>query len=266
MITNEQYHADTSRISKSGLDEISQSPRHYWAKYLDPNREKETPTAALLFGSALHTAILEPIEFARKYVVAPEINRRTNAGKAEWDALLSDCYRNNQTLIDAEDRREIVRLKEAVYAHPSAALLLKHGRPEQTFAFREPITGAPCKMRPDWLDDTHGFIVDIKTTDDASPTGFAKSVWTYRYDVQAAFYLDGLAQLEGAMRPGFIFIAVEKKRPYNVGVYVATEEVINMGRKRYLPDLEKYVECRQYNTWPGYSNEVQALQLPAWAK
>ena len=37
-MTNEDYHADTSAISASGLKLFMRSPAHYYAAYLGPNR------------------------------------------------------------------------------------------------------------------------------------------------------------------------------------------------------------------------------------
>ena len=80
-MTNEAYHSDVSRISKSGLDLIAKSPAHYYAKYLDPNREASQPTPAMRMGAITHSYILEPNQFSSNYVIAPELNKRTNEDK-----------------------------------------------------------------------------------------------------------------------------------------------------------------------------------------
>jgi hypothetical protein len=59
---------------------------------------------------------------------------------------------------------------------------------------------------PQWLTS--------RPRQDASPSGFARSIATFRYHVQASHYLTGL---HGAER--FVFIAVEKTAPYAVAVY-----------------------------------------------
>lgn len=273
-MTNQEYHADVSRIGKSGLDLIHQSPRHYWAKYLDPNRVREEPTQALRIGTATHHAVLEPEKFESKYVklddaqLIQEIGganpRATNCYKEWMKAQLEAANAKKQVILTADDYDTCVRLRDAVWSHPAAAQLLYEGDAEQTFLFEEPTTGAACKCRPDFISAAN-FIVDLKTTEDASPAGFAKSVWNYRYHVQAPFYLDGYMYATGEQLNGFVFIAVEKSPPYAVGVYFVPDEILRRGRDEYLEDLAVYVKCVRKNEWPAYGDIVQPLQLPPWA-
>lgn len=261
---HEAYHADTTRIGKSGLDLIRKSPAHYWARYLDPNREREEPTAALQLGTAVHHAVLEPHEFERRYQVLPEINKRTTAGKAEFEALMEHAKANGITFLLEDDRTTCLRMRDAVHKHHAAKLLLAEGVAEETVFWTDPETGAKCKCKRDWFSGT-GFITDLKTTTDASPEGFPKSVINYRYHVQSAFYYDGHRHAFGAPPEGFAFIAVEKEPPYAVGVYYMTETVYKLGRKEYLTDLETYTKCLASNEWPAYSNDFVPLELPTWA-
>lgn len=262
-INNEAYHADTARIGKSGLDLIARSPAHYYARYLDPNREREKQTPALLMGSAVHAAVLEPQKFAELFAVEPEVNRRTNAGR---DSLVAfEAANNGKTIITNEMFQEAVKIKNAVRKHPAAAVLLESGVAEVVLQWNNTEFGVGCKMKPDFMSST-GFIVDLKTTDDAGPNDFGKSVVNFRYDVQSAWYVDGYKAVYGEYPRGFAFIAVEKKPPYAVAVYYVPNPVFEMGRRKYMRDLETYARCLHSNTWPAYSNEIIELTLPAWAK
>jgi exodeoxyribonuclease VIII len=107
-------------------------------------------------------------------------------------------------------------------------------------------------------------VADLKTTEDASPAAFARSVATYRYHVQAAFYLDGLRACD-AQIDAFAFVAVEKTPPYLVAVYSADEICLARGREEYRADLLTFAECLRTDCWPGYPPFVQPLSLPAWA-
>lgn len=62
----EEYHA-TPGLSASGLSDLLVSPLRFWHLHINPNREPEEPTACQQFGTALHTAVLEPEHFEERY-------------------------------------------------------------------------------------------------------------------------------------------------------------------------------------------------------
>lgn len=276
---NDAYHADTTRIGKSGLDLIHRSPAHYYAKYLDPNRVREKQTPALIMGSAVHMATFEPDDFMKKFTVVNDADkiaeiggkapRQTKAYK-EW---LADFERENtgKTLLSDDDFNTCLKIRDAVYGHPAAAFLLQKGVAEQRVDWTwngedkdfNPIQ-VKCKSKMDWQAH-NGFIVDLKTTEDASPSGFGKSIYNYRYHVQGAFYADAYEQAMGEPAKGFIFIAVEKQPPYAVALYYLVPEHFTFGRKEYEADLRVYHECLRTGEFPAYGNQIQPAQLPAWA-
>lgn len=251
MITNEEYHADLA-VSASHLHMVARSPYHYWSRYLDPNRQQVKPTAAMAMGSLVHCAVLEPDELRKRYSrCAP---RNTKAGKEQAAELAA---RGIEVVTDA-DWSLAIAMNGAVRQHPEAAALLKQGKAEQSFWWDDSDTGLRCKCRPDWLRPD-GIVVDLKTTTDASPAGFAKSCATFRYHVQASHYLAGLP----AER--FIFIAVEKTYPYAVGVYQLDADAMQRGDELRKQNMRMIADCRAINEWPGYSNTIETLSLPKWA-
>jgi len=125
-------------------------------------------------------------------------------------------------------------------------------------------TGLQCKCRPDWLTDDGRIMVDVKTTENASPREFARSIEAWRYQVQASFYLDGVEQSTGTRPEQFIFICVEKKAPFACAVYAADAEMIAAGAKAAARDLEVLATCKAADAWPGYSDQIEPISLPAW--
>jgi exodeoxyribonuclease VIII len=262
---NADYHRH-SAVSKSHLDQIAKSPLHYWARYLDPNRVTPGPTPAMAIGSAVHTHVLELDQWDARYVTAPEgINRRTNAGKAEWEAF--EVASTGRTVLAKADADLVMRMGHSVFAHPAAAMLLAMpGKAETTHMWTDQATGLRCKCRPDWLTDDGSLIVDLKTTEDASPVGFRKSIANWRYHVQASWYLDGLEQATGKRPDQFIFICVEKKPPFACAVYAADVEMIQIGAEAAARDLDVLATCRAAGAWPGYSDQVEMISLPPWMR
>jgi len=263
---NADYHRHPA-VSKSHLDQVAKSPLHYWSRYLDPDRVQFEPTPAMQVGTAVHTHVLELDQWDARYVVMPEgIDRRTKAGKAEWEAFTASAA--DRTVISAADFELVQRMGRAVYGHPAAALLLQQlsGQAETTHMWTDADTGLECKCRPDWLTDDGSLIIDLKTTEDASPRGFQRSVGNWRYHVQAAWYLHGLEQATGTRPEQFIFVCVEKRAPYAVAVYAADAEMIAIGDAAAKRDLEVLATCKAANAWPGYSDQIETINLPPWMR
>jgi hypothetical protein len=259
------YHRH-SAVSKSHLDQVARSPLHYWARYVDPNRVDLEPTAAMAIGSAVHTHVLELPEWDQRYITAPEgINRRTKAGKEAWAAFEAES--TGRIVLSRADAELVMRMGQAVYGHPAAAFLLQRpGLAEQTYLWTDEATGLECKCRPDWMTTDGQLIVDLKTTEDASPAGFRKSVANFRYHVQAAWYLDGIERATGKRPDQFIFICVEKKPPHAVAAYAASAEMVAAGAITAEADLARLALCKEAGDWPGYSNQIEVIDLPSWMR
>src|ERR1700739_7402 len=78
-MTNEHYHRSLA-ISRSGIMKFLESPYKYWADYINPNRPPKRTTAAMQFGSAFHTLLLEPQKFSDEYIVEIELERLPKVG------------------------------------------------------------------------------------------------------------------------------------------------------------------------------------------
>lgn len=251
-MTNEEYHKHPA-LSKSGLDRLAISPAHYQAWLTDPRIE----TPAMKFGTAAHCAILEPTRFVNEYDVLPSgLDRRTKEGKA----IYTELEAKGKTLLSIDDWQAIHGMLDSVMDHPAARDLLSEGLAETSY-FSE-MDRVAVKCRPDWLSS--GIVVDLKTTQDASLSGFSKSIANYRYAVQAAFYSDILASL-GHDVVAFLFVAVEKTAPYAVGVYELDDMSLEIGREQYQRDLDTYRRCIESGEWPAYSSSVEMISLPKWA-
>lgn len=277
-MTNDEYHRDTTRISKSGLDKINRSPYHYWEAYLNPAAQEREETKAMFTGSFIHCAIFERDEFSKRYItVPPTAPKRPSvtqlkAKNPSDDTLKAIAWWSEFNSVHAgklqlttEQYNQSQRMGDAVHRHPAAGYIVNlPGQHEHTLQFTEPFTGAPCKMRADFLPDPIPFIVDLKTTENASPEGFGRSVGNYRYHVQSAFYVDGHEYATGEKKDGFLFIAVEKEPPYAVAVYDTTKLVMDIGREKYIENCQTYVDCLRSGVWPAYSDDILPLSMPGW--
>ena len=191
-----------------------------------------------------------------------------------WSDVQAEWMSNNghRQVLDEEQWKHLHGMRDAVMAHPYAAkLLAMPGTTEHSFYWIDERTGLLMRCRPDRRTDT-GIIIDLKSTDDASPEEFARSIANYRYHVQEPFYVDGTnaaieqAGLDMPKSRFMVFIAVEKKPPYAVGVYKLDPESVEIGRMEYREDMTKLASAIATDEWPGYGDTVQSISLPAWKK
>lgn len=243
-------------VSKSDLDLIAKSPLHWKQSVRDE-------TAAMRIGSAVHCAVLEPERFAKVYVTAPECEKRTKAGKeafAEFEAA------NAGKIILSIDESSLCRsVTNSINRHTRAFHLLDGAAQAEVSAlWSDQEFNVRCRARIDAISKD-GWLVDLKTTGDASPRAFAKSCANFRYHVQAAWYLDGYHAATRDLPAGFVFIAVEKTPPYAVAIYELDAKAVEYGRMLARRDLARYVTAKELDLWAGYSEEITPLSLPSWA-
>ena len=191
-----------------------------------------------------------------------------------WQDVRSRWRAENEgyTVLSVDTYEQLLGMRDAIMAHPAAsALLAGEGVAEASVYWTDAATGELCRCRPDWWRKD-GVLVDLKSTEDASPEGFAKSLVNYRYHVQAPWYLGGMTAAfeagqfpEGWQRPrAFAFIAVEKRPPYAVAVYVLDSESLEIGTRLMRADLDTLAECRRTGVWPGYGDTLQQLGVPQY--
>lgn len=246
-------------VSKSALDRIHRSPAHY-RQWID---EPDESTPAMLFGSAFHCAALEPERYARDYPVKPDVDGRTREGKAALAAFREQLHERARG-ISAADAEAIDHMVAAVRSHRLVSRMLSDGAAEVTISWSDKATGLRCKSRADYWIERHRTVIDLKTTDDASPREFERSIAKYRYHVQDALYRFGFDAVDEPLEH-FILVAVEKTAPWAVGVYELDAETIGRGYFAARQDMDVMAECLKTDTWPGYPANILQLSLPPWA-
>ena len=244
-------------ISAHDLMLLDRSFAHYREAKLNPKE----PTPAMRFGSAAHTWILEPEVAPDQIVVAPTVDRRTKAGKEAWAEF--QAMSDGRTIVSEEEAHHLAKMAGAV-ASSRAAMDALDAAPWREHSCRFERQGVPGRCRPDAAG--YNIIVDLKTTQDASPSEFRRTAATYRYHWQAAWYIDSLTPILGAQPFGaceFVFVVVERQPPYNVGVYTLDDQALDAARRGIESALETYAMGDER---PGYASAdaCQELSLPRW--
>jgi hypothetical protein len=261
----EEYHNGIG-VGSTMLKDMLESPRKYQLKHILKREPYESD--ALRFGRIAHMALLEPDKLIGKFVVKPKIDRRTNVGKAahaEWVAKLAP----DAIVMTEDESQDLLGMIESVKEHKRTSSLLKRGKPEVSGYWTHE-TGQVCRVRPDFLiDDANGFtIVDVKTTRNLDR--FYLDAIEYDYPLQAAFYADGIEAI--TRKPViFVFLAIEKSAPYEIGLFVADESVRECGKIAYTEALIKLSECKTTNTYsfknPDFKNmSMSEHEMGKWSR
>jgi hypothetical protein len=258
-----QEYARWSAINNSILRHFSKTPAHARDVLLFPEESSE----AQAFGQAVHKAILEPDLFESSYVASPHFDRRYKDQKAAWVAFQE--ANKGKEIITQDEWDTAMAMRDAVWAHPTARLLLQSpGANEVSAVWVDPEYKVACKGRQDRAGYYEGWptIIDVKTTEDASRKAFSRSIEKYGYAEAAAMYLDGfevLSHFQGDRR--FMYIVPEKQRPFAVAVYELDLDAIALGQKRYREHLRQYAECLSSGVWGAYGDGADIISLPPWS-
>lgn len=245
---SDDYHAYPA-WNKSSLDLIARSPAHY--KFSAPRESSR----AMEIGSAVHAAVLEPEVFKRDYVLLQDvIDRRSSVYKEAVKVHGSALVLTGSEAVMIECIRETVQ--HAIIKRPGIAEISVFATCSET--------GLLIKCRFDYLT-LGGAAIDLKTTQDARPVEFSKSVYNYRYHVQDAFYRHVYQCATGKELNSFNFLAVEKEAPYFSAVYELDQDAQEVGKYYAMRDLKTASECERSGHWPMPSVKDEPLQLPSWA-
>ena len=257
-LTNAEYHANEA-ISKSKLDAARKSGKHLQDMLFGPPRES---TPAFDLGTVLHASALpgeNPDEIA---VRMPDGMKKTTK-----DGIAFKKEHQGKIILSPADAYLIDQMMLSLREHPFSASLVNgdlKGKAEQSFFCTDSETGLAIKSRPDYILDDYSLILDLKTTRDASPRGFQRSVAEFRYFVQASHYLDVVEGATGRRPEAFLFVAVEKTRPFSTAVYMADQAMIDLGKQHAREDLNNIAKWMSEDHYPGYSEQVEEISLPKW--
>jgi len=257
------YHA-LPGLSSSSIKHLLRSPAHFETWRKTPN----DPTPQMKFGTVVHAAILEPASFDGVAYVLPADtpDKRTKDGKAWW--IEAERVANGRILLTVEDHKRVQDIVAAVRATPASEVLLGDGYVETTALWQITANGVvvPCRARPDFMLKDCSVIVDLKTTADATPAAFARSIWNFRYDIQALWYTEGIAEVTEQFPHLYLFCAVETEPPYGVAWYEFPLSECAMARDDVQRAVDLYAYCASVNEWPGYTDEVRRITLPRYAR
>lgn len=232
-------------------------------KYALDNPEANRDTDALRLGRAVHTATFEPGRFLLEYVIAPEVDRRTKEGKAEWAAFVDAS--EGRTVLTMAAYTRAWAISRRVRAHPLVAPYLTKGLAEHTLTWTDEATGLDCKCRLDFLSQSFPRLLDLKTARDIDPDRFGAAANRLGYHCQLAHYIAGCEANGLLVHPGRAsLVVVESEPPHEVVVYDLDEADLEVGRAEVDRLLALLKRCQDEDRWPERFETPQPLKLPYW--
>ncbi len=257
-LSNEEYHSLSDYHSSSSVKLFLDSRREYHSRYV--LGEPQPSKSAFDLGRVAHALILEPhlldgvVKEIPREVLASNGAKSGNNWKAYAEAN-KDCI-----LLKSDEMLTVKSMFDAVYQNPLAAKLLRAPGPTEQSILSD--SDRKYRVRPDKLSGQ--FIVDLKTTADASPRGFWRSVLNFRYYLQAAIY-KLVSDAHYGHDHTFVFIAVNTTKPHQVATYTIGPEYIQRGEQELFSAIAEIEECHASGDWrEPWEKELLQINTPKY--
>lgn len=264
-IPEDLYHRDIvpeGSLSVSGAKKLL--PPSCPAIYDYDRAHPKRASRSMELGTVVHGMILGT---GQEVAVVDAADYRTKAAKEARDAALAA----GMVPMLPHEHAQAEEIVAAVRQHETAAALLEDSDPEVSMFWQDEEFGIWLRGRMDAMT-YHGLggpaIVDLKTAADASPERFAKSVADFGYYMQDPWYRQGLAACLGCewQDIDFIFIVVPTTPPYLPMTYRIADADVERGGERNRMAREIYRDCTASGAWPSWSDEIEDLALPGYAR
>jgi hypothetical protein len=247
--TFEEYLNLKTHISASDIKNFMVSPAYF--KYKSTEPKKEETERHFTIGTALHEYILEREFFDQTYKVMPKFDMRTKAGKDAYTEFQQQS--DGKILLNTDEFAMITEMGKSASRSNTFVELIENSYRELSCYTVDEISGLPIRMRPDSFSRNKSTITDIKTCQSSSYKAFKGDVYKFGYSITAAFYMDFLK------RENYVFCAIEKQAPYQTGLYMLDDTMIDYGRQQYRMALDLIKWSRENDYWCEY-NEFEILK------
>ena len=251
------YHSDPTRhgslshsMAKTLLEEGGP------AKFAYARTAPRAYKAEFSLGTVAHALVLGKGSDVVDVITAD--NWRSKAAQTARDASLA----KGRVPILPHQMTTAEDMAAALAASPRAHDLLTGGRPEVSLFSVHP-SGLWLRGQVDYMTDAH--IGDYKSTADGTSRGFNRSVWSFRYYLQDAWYRRMARDLTGE-EFDYLLIVQESEPPYLPAVFALDDDYRRLGDLHMDRAIDLYLSCTASGIWPGYPDEIQTLSPPLYAR
>lgn len=248
-MSNKEYHL-ADGISSSAVKSVYKKSIAHWK---GEKRNSDNPAFAM--GNAVHANLLEK---DRNLVVKGPKTKNSLAFKNMKEKLSDD-----QILLTEVEFNVANCISEGALDNPVCASILDdpNGLNEISIFVEDPVSKLLLKTRPDRL--LGNTVYDIKTTQDASPSGFLKECLKYGYFLQGAHYVY-TCRLAGYDVTEFSFIACEKSAPYISHLHVMGPEIMEWAMSKLHKTLATIANAENSLVYGTGWGDYTVIDKPKW--
>ena len=251
------------------LDRMNQSSIKHGLRSMEHMRhamQNPSPsTPALEFGSLVHTAVLEPDMLNLAYAVAPNVDRRTKAGKEEWARFQLNMQ--GADVLTKDQANTIEGMAKAVNNHPTLGPMVEDATQNDTaeMSLFTKMQGLDCKGRIDALCKTPAGVclLDLKTNSRSMAVDdLVRTCANYGYIEQMAFYLRLCTEC-GINVHRVMIGFIGSNPPHPVRVCEITTEWLDAASKVNDIRLHEW-KTADWDCPEDHVEPIADLEMPAW--
>lgn len=265
--TEEAYHADFSRISRSMLSVFIDSKDDYRRIFVDKSQPPKKPTTEMVVGKAVHAMCLEGKTVDEVVVRYPLDCYKKNGHLNPTPARAYEAQVPDRMVVRDRDYEAIMDISANVLNSPLNGLLTDPAAIfEQTYIWNDKATGLPCRCRVDFALDvgTHVMAYDLKNTALFYPAAFKRVARRLRYWLQDAHYSEALEDHFG--KPvKFKFWLIETTSPFRlrcVEYDTPSRDMARTWRSRIMKELAGCLHTRKWDD--AWLKETTTLSVAPW--
>ena len=203
------YHSDPA-LGSSSLRKVATSPPDYWwDSFMNPAKEDDKETPATLRGTAVHVLVLYGEEaFSQRYLRIPHTSDMSSGEKGAMTKKYNEKAAATGKLALGSKVYDNVAISSAMISqNKELSRALVGGLNEVSIFWIDRETGIPLKARIDCLKPRG--VGDLKSItnrmDKSFPQACRDSIATYRYDGQAAHYMEARSLIAEFVEAGSVF-------------------------------------------------------------
>lgn len=238
--------------------------------------QEHESTTNQLFGTLCHEYILNNTNFYNNYAILDDsfiindIGGKSPKATNKYKDFLNNFIAENPTkqIVTLDELNILKELYNNVWSSDIFTQIAENAIFETKLEFT--LNNIECTGIPDLVNVDKKIILELKTTQNASKSNFAKQISNFDYHLQAAMYIYACSIIYGGSIDewSFVFLAIETKEPYLLNYYTLDNQSIAYGRHMVDMLLCLWAECLKTGFDKGYSifnsEKIEKIGLPAY--